>query len=314
MSHIGTSKIGGMYLGSTKIDKAYLGSQLVYSSWVEPTPNHACLTFRSTSAMTISLTCNGSIAPVLYYSTDGTTWTLWDYSAISFSPKHPVFIYGLNSSGFSSSATNYATFTCGGSGFVDVDGDVMVLIDGVGDTLTIPCDYCFYSLFMRNTAIRTPPSFSATTLKSDCYERAFYGCYEMSSAPELPALTSAYRCYYQMFYACRALVTPMTILPATTLANQCYGYMFYNCTAMTTAPILPALTLVTRCYYKMFQTDAQLSYVKAMFTTTPSDTYTLDWLNGVSSSGTFVKNSVAAWTNTGTNAIPASWTIETASS
>ena len=33
----------------------------------------------------------------------------------------------------------------------------------------------------------------------------------------------------------------------------------------------------------------------------------------VASTGTFVKNSAATWTTTGTNGVPSNWTIETAS-
>jgi hypothetical protein len=47
-----------------------------------------------------------------------------------------------------------------------------------------------------------------------------------------------------------------------------------------------------------------------MFTTTPSNTYTDNWVNGVSSTGTFVKNSAATWTTTGGNGIPSGWTVQ----
>jgi hypothetical protein len=51
-----------------------------------------------------------------------------------------------------------------------------------------------------------------------------------------------------------------------------------------------------------------------MFTTEPSTTSTDNWVKGVSSSGTFVKNSAARWTNKFTAyAIPTGWTVETAS-
>lgn len=49
-----------------------------------------------------------------------------------------------------------------------------------------------------------------------------------------------------------------------------------------------------------------------MFTTTPSISYTANWVKGVSSTGTFVKNSTAIWNVTGVNGIPSGWTVETA--
>ena len=104
------------------------------------------------------------------------------------------------------------------------------------------------------------------------------------------------------------------ILPATTLAYACYSDMFYGCTNLTTAPELPATTLVNSCYFQMFYNCRSLNYIKAMFTTTPSATYTGDWVSGVSSTGTFVKNSAATWNVTGVNGIPSGWTVQTASS
>ena len=50
-----------------------------------------------------------------------------------------------------------------------------------------------------------------------------------------------------------------------------------------------------------------------MFTTTPSDLYTNNWVQNVASTGTFVKNSSATWTTTGVHGVPSGWTVQTAS-
>lgn len=49
-----------------------------------------------------------------------------------------------------------------------------------------------------------------------------------------------------------------------------------------------------------------------MFTITPSSTYTNNWLLGVATNGTFVKNSQATWDVSGASGIPTGWTVETA--
>jgi hypothetical protein len=116
-----------------------------------------------------------------------------------------------------------------------------------------------------------------------------------------------------MFLNCTSLTTAPE-LPATTLAEICYYYMFQGCTSLTTAPELPATTLANQCYESMFSGCTNLNYIKAMFITTPSKTYTRNWVSGVAASGTFVKNSAATWTTTGTNGVPTGWTVETASS
>ena len=60
----------------------------------------------------------------------------------------------------------------------------------------------------------------------------------------------------------------------------------------------------------MFQGCRSLNYIKALFTTTPGTNYTQNWVSSVASSGTFVKNTNATWTNTGNSAVPSGWTVE----
>ena len=102
------------------------------------------------------------------------------------------------------------------------------------------------------------------------------------------------------------------VLPATTLANYCYSHMFLGCTSLTTAPELPATTLADQCYNYMFNGCSKLNYIKALFTTYPNiGLSTNNWVSGVASNGTFVKNANATWDVTGDNGIPNGWTVET---
>jgi hypothetical protein len=145
-----------------------------------------------------------------------------------------------------------------------------------------------------------------------CYYYMFSDCTSLVNAPALPATTLAEKCYYCMFKGCKSLVDAPA-LPATTLAEYCYYFMFSGCTSLVNAPELPATTLAERCYYYMFDGCRKLSYIKAMFTTTPSTDYMSYWVANVASSGTFVKNSAATWENTfGPSAIPNGWTVELA--
>jgi len=171
---------------------------------------------------------------------------------------------------------------------------------------------CYSDMFRGCTSLTTAPELPATTLAGSCYSGMFNGCTALTTAPELPATTLASDCYRDMFNGCTALTTAPE-LPATTLVTRCYYQMFYGCTSLTTAPELPATTLVNQCYYQMFYGCSKLNYIKAMFTTTPSTTYTKYWVNSVASTGTFVKNIAATWTTTGINAVPTRWTVETAS-
>ena len=169
---------------------------------------------------------------------------------------------------------------------------------------------CYGFMFDGCTGLTAAPELPATTLAEECYRGMFMNCTSLTAAPELPATTLASRCYDSMFYQCRSL-TAAPELPATTLANVCYRWMFGHCTSLTTAPELPATTLANGCYDYMFHGCIRLNYIKALFTTTPDDTYTKDWVSGVASTGTFVKNKEATWDVTGVNGVPEGWTVLT---
>ena len=201
-----------------------------------------------------------------------------------------------------------------------VEGNAMSLLydDGFKGEISLEGkNYALRGLFSGNTNVTSAENLSlpATTLADYCYSQMFSGCTNLTTAPSvLPATTLATSCYSAMFRGCTSLTTAPE-LPATTLTNQCYTNMFSGCTSLTTAPELPATTLVTWCYKNMFKSCASLNYIKAMFTTTPSSSYMEDWVSGVASSGTFVKNAAATWTSRcGTSTYPCNWTVETASS
>lgn len=129
----------------------------------------------------------------------------------------------------------------------------------------------------------------------------------------LPATTLTQSCYSGMFYNCTNLILPPKKLPAIVLVTGCYSSMFRGCSNLITAPEILATTLAENCCNHLFRDCVKLNYIKAMFITAPSDTYTGNWVDGVAASGTFVKNSAAQWNVTGINGIPTGWTVETAS-
>ena len=169
---------------------------------------------------------------------------------------------------------------------------------------------CYFEMFRDCTSLTTAPKLPATTLARKCYDGMFWGCTSLTTAPKLPATTLADYCYQYMFCDCTSLTTAPE-LPATTLAQGCYNSMFNGCTSLTTAPELPATTLVSSCYNNMFNGCIQLNYIKALFTTIPSDSYTHNWVNSVAATGTFVKSSSANWKAVGSSAVPSGWTVIT---
>ena len=140
----------------------------------------------------------------------------------------------------------------------------------------------------------------------------FDGCVLLEEATEaLPITTmSGSNCCRGMFQGSTSLKKIPAILPAETLVSGCYSYMFCECPEIERAPELPALTLVSNCYQAMFQIFTKLNYIKAMFTTAPSTSYTQTWVYGVASRGTYVMNNDATYTTRRTNGIPTNWTVE----
>jgi hypothetical protein len=138
----------------------------------------------------------------------------------------------------------------------------------------------------------------------------FYNCTSLTTAPELPATTLVDDCYWCMFTGCRSLTTAPKILPATTLIDYCYYGMFKGCTSLTTAPELPATTLDSSCYKHMFYGCSKLNYIKMLSKNISASDCLYEWVSGVSSTGTFVKNAIATWTTTGISGVPEGWIVE----
>lgn len=176
---------------------------------------------------------------------------------------------------------------------------------------TTMASQCYFWMFYNCRSIQTAPALPSTQLAPECYSSMFEGCNKLTAAPMLPATELQNKCYNAMFKNCSALLSA-PVLPATVLAENCYQDMFNGCTGLTSAPDLPAEQLVSYCYYQMFNGCSSLNHVKAMFKTKPESIYTYNWLNGVKSTGTFVKNAAATWNVSGANGIPSGWTVTTA--
>ena len=176
---------------------------------------------------------------------------------------------------------------------------------------TTLADSCYSDMFHGCTSLTTAPALPATTLANSCYNNMFYGCTGLTTAPALPATTLADSCYYYMFRDCTSLTTAPA-LHAITLTPGCYNSMFYGCTSLTTAPELPAITLTPGCYNSMFYGCTKLNYIKMLATNISASNCLCNWVNRVSSTGTFIKN--AAMTNlpTGSSGIPNGWTVQNA--
>lgn len=294
------------------------------------------LTFKALSSGTF-----GHNGTTVYYSTDqGETWTQLAAGGTFLVANGDVVLW--KDAALDSSTTSHGTFT--GTANFEAYGNFESLIDG--DTFTeltvqdrannigftqlfagsnivtaenlafaSPVAYLGYyaSMFSDCTLLKYPPTIPSQGLNEYCYMGMFSGCTSLVAAPELPATTLAAYCYSQMFSGCTKLRELPATLPATTPASSCYSSMFYGCTSMTSAPAIMLASLSSGSCASMFTNCSRLSYIKAMFLTTPTAQLMQGWVDGVAATGTFVKSSSAQWNVTGIHGVPDNWTIQTAS-
>ena len=226
----------------------------------------------------------------IFYSLDnGKTWKQLTDQPVSLAKGKRALLKGGEPNG-TPAWENYSNFKMAGT--IAASGSVMSLVDGNGESKTIPYAYCFcrlfqdcsltkapelpattlaegcyYEMFRFCTGLTKAPALPATTLAESCYDEMFRDCFSLTKAPELPATTLAESCYEEMFRDCFSL-TQAPELPAKTLTEGCYTYMFDGCTSLTQAPKLPATTLADNCYNSMFSRCKSLTQAPKLPATT----------------------------------------------
>lgn len=221
----------------------------------------------------------------IQYSYDKTNWTtIKTGSSIDLVPDKKVYfkgkiVYDHNNPNPNFKATGSPLYA---------GGSIMSLQNGNPDETTIKFPYEFRHLFEDCKTLVTAPELPATNLERNCYEYMFSGCTSLVTEPELPS---------------------------ETLEDYCYSHMFDGCTSLIKAPKLPAPRPALGCYNYMFENCTKLNYVKCIiledYINNNNVPFSSNWLKGVASSGTFVKNrdtSISKWGRSGSG-IPEGWTV-----
>ena len=258
------------------------------------------LTFEAVEAGSINIYNPNALT--IEYNKNSSDWTSASDNTISIAVEaNDVVLFRGNNACYwaiGDSGEEVTRFTA--TNDVYVSGNVMSLIDkenyATNTTLTdeFALAYLFtapsssmFEFYAKNNTIKNHPSkdiaLPATTLTETCYGYMFAGCEGLTRAPELPATTLAMGCYHQMFADCSSLTTAPE-LPAATLADVCYSSMFYNCSS--------------------------LNKVKCLATDFSAVDPTFGWMDGVASTGTFIKAEIADYPRN-EHGIPAGWTVET---
>ena len=268
-------------------------SQIVTETCIyDPTHDYSkdYLTFNVLTGGTIAWDSIGTgQAKTIQYSLNDGSWTSITANTattISVSDGDVVRFKGTNTS-YAADKNNYSGFDSGGTASFNIEGNIMSLVygDNFDGQTAMTGTYNFCSIFKGSKVFSAENLvLPSTTLTNYCYRAMFSFCTNLAIAPALHALT---------------------------LSQGCYWYMFENC-AITSAPDLLADTLVAECYGNMFTGCTSLNYIKCMATTGFSTrNCRQNWVKGVASSGTFVKDSsvsTSTW-GRGTNGIPTNWLV-----
>lgn len=261
-----------------------------------PLPN--CLCFTALKSGTFTLTIGSgvptsSLAYVEYSTDEGNTWTKTDnvdsskvtITTPTIESGNRVLWRGSGSRmSVNTSANNYSVFssTCNH----DIEGHICSLLYGNDERKydSISSNYAFTCLFLSNTRLIS------------------------SSGLVLPNNTTKY-CYAQMFNGCSNHASTFKEIKAPTLYDQSMNRMFYGNSKLTKAPDILSTTASGNYVIQFgFYNCTKLEYIKCLLTSKSSTSIT-NWVYGVASSGIFVKNINAKWTDSGESGVPSGWTI-----
>ena len=293
---------------------------------IDPLEDYFTIILQDKMVGSISINFASTKEPNYYYSLDrGNTWTLKTTSTIRASEVGDARRIKIKHSYINYSSTNTTSLvrisTNQLNAGIKVAGNLLSLIRGDGfnnlwdyegdseiivqtNAMTEPCS--FKQMFCSDSGISTAwivdayNLFIPITRGASICERMFMGCNQLVRGPKYliesryaqPGVTLEYRESY--------------------LGDLCCSQMFQGCTRLTTAPQILVDNLQSDACIQMFSGCTSLNYVKAMFITTPSSTYTHNWLDGVAATGTFVMNDFATWDSTitrGVSTVPSGWSI-----
>lgn len=113
----------------------------------------------------------------------------------------------------------------------------------------------------------------------------------------------------QMFYNTPVVNIEDGFLSFKKLYLGCFERMFASCKELVKAPVLETKELAARCYVNMFSNCPNLRYIKMLATDISAYDCLHKWVDGVSSTGTFVKHPNMTSLPRGVNGIPEGWTV-----
>ena len=311
-------------LGTTEAVAMYIGSTLM---WPIGGEQHDY----SQDYFTIESLADGNVIKIgkaktppninLSYSTDnGTTWTdltisaNTDFATINTGDK--IMFKGIND-GIATAWDTYYRFNA--SKNFKAYGNVMSIL--WGDSFISNSEFKsgtthnLCGLFYGTTTLIDASNLilPALTCNENCYNGAFRGCTNLTVAPKLPATQSALSCYSSMFEGDINLEVAPEINLVNMSQESCMRMFIMHRSSrittpkMTKSPILRCANTAQDCYKEMFKGNGNLTEITCLKTDTTSAC--TNWVQNISTTGTFYKASQKDDWPSNVSGIPSGWTV-----
>lgn len=198
------------------------------------------------------------------------------------------------------------------TGDFDIEGNIMSLWDGDNFAEDTETGYPWQlgSLFAGSPVVNAKNLVLPKNTSNYCYQDMFNSCSKLVTAPKLPSTNIGNHSYERMFKYCSSLMNAPSIYVTNLAASGCVE-MFYGCSTITSATINDLDTpygAVERSYYSMFRYCSSLKQITYLGTNLGSYSHN-HWVEGVASTGTFIKDSSMSSWPTGADGIPSGWTV-----
>ena len=282
-----------------------------------------------------------------YYTTDDLKWVKsTDNLEINLGHNEKVRLRCIFNGNTEESnlGKSYLTFSSNNSS-LNVSGDIQSL--SAGDDFKNQNNLATYcnDLFSGKSWTFNGIVLSSKNLSESCYQRMFENCKNLVECPELPATDLKNYCYLRMFSGCTK-ITKTGQTSWTNTANRSCEYMFMDCTGLTDVSdtiFSDNVNLTTECYYGMFENCTNITSVtihkkvlpdsaNGCFTrlfagcsalseivyycdklgedTNTRINHTYQWVQNVSSTGTWYNANQQNFANMSDSEIPEGWVIK----
>ena len=279
------------------------------------------------------------------YSKDKINWTTINFDTTSpynITMNEGEKVYFRNDSGkfnyHDGNSNDYHTsITCSQTN--NVGGNLNSLLDYTNiDSVTLPIG-AFNGLFNGNSKLIDASNIviTHTTLVEFSHADIFRNCSSLTGVPDLSHITTlGYGSLSGSFAFCSSLVTPPDFLSLVNTGERSgLSWGFHDCTSLTRTPLFPNLTTVgylglNQCFVncsnltagadlssvttlgtkgleRMYQNCSSLSSAVTPTLSSWDTNKSIQWLNGVASSG-ILYNNCSVTIPIGVNGIPRGWT------